>query len=58
MNGRFPAEPYRDRVQLSGHLGVFDPTKCSDEQLRQLEAALVPIAASSGDAPDGEGGEG
>lgn len=45
-------------VRHTGAIGSFDPTKCTDEQLAQLEAVLGPIAAASGDAGAGEGGEG
>lgn len=54
---------YGDSVQMkhSGAIGRFDASKYTDEQLDQLEAALGPLAAASGDAegdPRGESEEG
>lgn len=51
---------YGDRttVKHTGAVGTFDPTKCTDAQLAQLEAILGPIAAASDDAGSDQGGEG
>lgn len=58
--GKRRPDKYGDSSTLNhrGAIGTFDPTKCTDEQLAQLEAVLGPIAAASGDAGAGEGGEG
>lgn len=57
VSGRFPNEPYRERVQVTGAndgpLSV-DLTKASDEQLNRLETILGEIAVAAG----GQGGEG
>ena len=45
-------------LKHTGAIGHFDPTKLTNEQLAQLEGVLGPIAAASGDAEAGPGGEG
>ena len=56
MGGRFPAEPYRERVQLTGKddgpVQHVDLSHLSDEDLARLEGVLGPLLGG------GEGGEG
>lgn len=53
--GRFPTEPYRERVQLTGKddgpIQHVDLSHLSDEDLARLEGVLGPLLGS------GEGGE-
>lgn len=60
VSGRFPSEPYRDRIQVSGPGDgpvPVDLTKASDEQLNRLENILGEIAVAIGN-PGGEGSKG
>lgn len=45
MSGRFPAEPYRERVQITGKddgpIQTVDLTNLSDDELDKLEALLA-----------------
>jgi transcriptional regulator with XRE-family HTH domain len=56
VSGRFPAEPYRERVQLTGKddgpIQHVDLSHLSDEDLERLEGVLGPLLGG------GEGGEG
>lgn len=61
MSGRFPSEPYRERVQLSGpgdgpirQQIEVDLSGLSDEELDQLERIRSKIAQPGSD-PSGEG---
>lgn len=58
VTGRFPDEPYRDRVQVTGKndgpIQTVDLTKLDDEQLAKLEA-IVSAASGLGGDPGGEG---
>lgn len=45
-------------IQHGGAIGSFDPTALTDEQIRNLERILGPIAAGAGDAEGDQGGEG
>ncbi len=58
--GKRQPKKYGEAVQMrhSGGIGVFDPTKLTDDQLAQLEHILGPVAAGAGDAAPGAGGEG
>ncbi len=53
MAGRFPREPYRDRVQLTGKddgpIRTVDLTHLTDEELEQLEAIRSKLALPGGD---------
>lgn len=44
----------KQAVQHSGHVGTYDLTQLSDEQINSLEAILGPLADVDGD----QGGEG
>lgn len=60
MSGRFPAEPYRERVQLTGKddgpIQHVDLSHLSDDELARLEGVLGPlVGAGSGGA--GEAGD-
>lgn len=56
MSGRFPNEPYRERVQLTGKddgpIQHVDLSHLSDEELAHLEGVLGPLVGG------GQGGEG
>lgn len=61
VSGRFPSEPYRERVQLTGaqdgpvrHQHAIDLSKVSDDDLSALERVLGTSALVDGD----QGGEG
>lgn len=60
VSGRFPDEPYRERVQLTGkddgplRHQVVDLTNLSDEELEQLERIRSKLAQPGSD----QGGEG
>lgn len=62
VNGRFPKEPYRDRVQVTGAndgpVQTVDLSGLSDEQLSALESIFGPLAAAAGDDAGDPGGEG
>jgi hypothetical protein len=56
VSGRFPDEPYRERVQLTGKddgpIQHVDLSHLSDEELDRLEGVLGPLVGG------GQGGEG
>jgi hypothetical protein len=56
VSGRFPNEPYRERVQVTGKddgpIQHVDLSGLSDEDLDRLEGVLGPLVGS------GQGGEG
>ncbi len=59
VSGRFPTEPYRERVQLTGKddgpLQHVDLSHVSDDDLARLESVLGPLV---GVGASGEGEEG